>query len=115
LAFSLEVGAWLAGLDDDDFGRVACYLDLLGERHGRLAEPHSRPLQGRLRQLEVPGGRTRRLTYYLGPDQTVVLLTVWRRWRPARQEIKRAAAALRRQPGRRRTERSCDGSPRPLG
>jgi hypothetical protein len=116
LVVTSDVGAWLASLGDDDFGRVAFYLDLLGQRDGRLAEPHSRPLRGRLRWLEVPGRRTtRRITYYLDSDHTVILLTVWRRWRPARQEVKRAVAALRRQPRRARTEGSCDGSPRPLG
>jgi hypothetical protein len=66
LLLTPEVCAWLTALADEDFGRVACYLDLLCERGGRLAEPHSRALRGRLRQLEVPGRRRpRRLTYYL--------------------------------------------------
>jgi hypothetical protein len=116
LVLTSEVGSWLAALTDDDFGQVAFYLDLLCQRDGRLAEPHSRPLRGRLRQLEVPSHRwAQRITFYLDSDHSVVLLTVWRRWRPARQELRRAAAAMRRQPKAGRTERSCDGSPRQLG
>jgi len=30
-----EVRAWLAALGDDDFGRVAFYLDLLRQRQGQ--------------------------------------------------------------------------------
>jgi hypothetical protein len=37
LRFTPEVRAWLVALGDDDFGRVACYLDLL--RQGQLAAP----------------------------------------------------------------------------
>jgi hypothetical protein len=36
LVLSREVKAWLDGLDDEAFGRVACYLDLLCEGDGRL-------------------------------------------------------------------------------
>jgi hypothetical protein len=111
LLLTPEVRAWLAALDDDDFGRVAFYLDLLHQRQGRLAAPHSRCLRGRLRRLEIPGRRrVHRLVYYADGDDTIVLLTVWRRWRGARHERKRAATAMRRrtQGG---PERSGDESP----
>ena len=39
LRFTPEVRAWLAALGDDDFGRVAFYLDLLRQRQGQLAAP----------------------------------------------------------------------------
>jgi hypothetical protein len=35
LRFTPEVRAWLAALGDDDFGRVAFYLDLLRQRQGQ--------------------------------------------------------------------------------
>jgi hypothetical protein len=114
LRFTPEVRAWLAALGDDDFGRVAFYLDLLRQRQGQLAAPHSRCLRGRLRRLEIPGRRrVHRLTYYADGDGTIVLLTVWRRWRGTHHEIKRAASAMRRRrsPNASRTERSCDESP----
>jgi hypothetical protein len=114
LLLTTEVRAWLRALRDDDFGRVAFYLDLLRQRQGQLAAPYSRCLSGRLRQLEIPGHRrVHRLTYYADGDGTIVLLTVWRRWRGTNHELERAATALRRRPSPNasRTERSCDESP----
>jgi hypothetical protein len=114
LLLTPEVRAWLTALGDDDFGRVAFYLDLLQQRQGQLLEPHSRRLQGRLRQLEIPGHRhMHRLTYHADGDGTIVLLTVWRRWRGTHHEIKRAATAMRRRsnPKASRTERSGHESP----
>ena len=122
LLLTPEVRAWLTALGDDDFGRVAFYLDLLRQHQGQLQAPHSRCLSGRLRQLEIPGHRrVHRLTYYADGDGTIVLLTVWHRWHGARHERKRAATALRRrtwpdrEPDHRNTEggteRSGDESP----
>src|SRR5437773_5947408 len=69
LLLTPEVRAWLAALGDDDFGRVAFYLDLLRQRQGQLAAPHSRCLRGRLRRLEISGRRrVHRLTYYADGD-----------------------------------------------
>jgi hypothetical protein len=115
LLLTPEVRAWLAALGDDDFGRVAFHLDLLRQRQGQLEAPHSRCLSGRLRRLEIPGRRrVHRLAYYADGDGTIVLLTVWRRWRGGHHERRRAATALRR----RRSptpagpkEGSCDESP----
>jgi hypothetical protein len=98
LVLTREVKAWLDGLGDEAFGEVACYLDLLGERGDSLGPPHSRRLgrNCRLRQLVVPRGRRGgRLTYWLDGGGTVVVLTVWRWWRPRGWEIARARAALR--------------------
>jgi HTH-type transcriptional regulator / antitoxin HipB len=76
LLLTPEVRAWLAALGDDDFGRVAFHLDLLRQRQGQLEAPHSRCLRGRLRRLEIPGGRrVHRLAYYVDGDGTIVLLT----------------------------------------
>jgi hypothetical protein len=114
LLLTPEVRAWLAALGDDDFGRVAFHLDLLRQRQGLLPEPHSRRLHGRLYQLEIPGyRREHRLAYYADGDGTIVLLTVWRRWRGTHHELERAATAMRRRrsPNASRTERSCDESP----
>jgi hypothetical protein len=114
LLLTPEVRAWLTGLRDDDFGQVAFYLDLLRQRQGQLAAPHSRCLSARLRRLEIPGHRrVHRLTYCADGDGTIVVLTVWRRWRATNHELERAATALRRRPSPKasRTERSCDASP----
>jgi hypothetical protein len=114
LLLTPEVRAWLRALGDDDFGRVAFYLDLLRQRQGQLEAPHSRCLSGRLRRLEIPGHRhMHRLAYYADGDGTIVLLTVWRRWRGTRHELERAATAMRRRPSPNtsRAERSCNASP----
>jgi len=38
-----------------------------------------------------------RVTYYCAEDDgTIVLLTVWRRWRGAHHELERAATTMRR-------------------
>jgi hypothetical protein len=115
LVLTPEVRAWLAALGDDDFGRVAFYLDLLHQRQGQLEAPHSRCLRGRLRRLEIPGHRrVHRLAYYVDRDDTIVLLTVWRRWRGGHHERKRAATAMRRRSSPTPAgpkEGSCDESP----
>jgi hypothetical protein len=114
LVLTPEVRGWLAALGEDDFGRVAFYLDLLRQRRGQLEAPHSHCLRGRLRRLEIPGRRVHRVTYYCADgDDTIVLLTVWRRWRGAHHELERAATAMRRRsrPKASRTERSRDESP----
>jgi hypothetical protein len=109
LLLTPEVRAWLTALGDDDFGRVAFYLDLLRQHQGQLGAPHGRCLSGRLYRLEIPGHRrVHRLAYYADGDGTIVLLTVWRRWRGTHHETKRAATAARRRssPNASRTERS---------
>jgi hypothetical protein len=114
LLLTAEVRAWLTALGDDDFGRVAFYLDLLRQREGQLEAPHSRCLSGGLRQLEIPGHRrVHRLTYHADGDGTIVLLTVWRRWRGTHHELERAATATRRRssPNASRSERSGHESP----
>jgi hypothetical protein len=99
LVLTGEVKAWLDGLDDAAFGRVACYLDLLAERGSRLCPPHSRRLgrNCRLRELLVPRSQRRAysLTYWLDGNGTVLMLTVRRWWRPRGWESRRARAALR--------------------
>jgi hypothetical protein len=121
LVLSAQVKAWLDGLDDEAFGRVACYLDLLAERGGTLGAPLSRRLgRGcRLRELVVPRGRRGddRLTYWLDGSGTVLVLTVGRWWRPRPWETARARAALRqhRQQGPRRRGRRRGGACRPSG
>jgi hypothetical protein len=93
-----EVRRWLASLPDEDFGPVAFYLDVLSARTGELPEPHSRPLGKTVRELHVPVEKVRehRITYCLDGDNTVALLTVRRRLRGRRHELRRAQAAMRR-------------------
>lgn len=46
-----EVVEWFEGLPDDQFGWVEFYIDLLAARGAQLAEPYTRQLQGKLREL----------------------------------------------------------------
>jgi hypothetical protein len=121
LLLSAQVKAWLDGLDDEAFGRVACYLDLLAEHGDGLRPPHSRRLgrNCRLRLLVVPQGRRRgdRLSYWLDGGGTVLVLTVGRWWRPRPWEVARARAALRQHPqqGPRRRDGRHRGACRPSG
>jgi hypothetical protein len=102
LVLTREVNAWLCGLDDATFGRVAYHLDLLTERGVHLGGARSRPLRRGepVRQLTIPDGRrSHRLTYCLDGDGTIVALTVRRWWRPARWELHRARDAIARHHG----------------
>ncbi len=125
LVLSGEVKAWLDSLDDEAFGRVACYLDLLAEHGDGVRPPLSRRLgrNCRLRELVVPRGRGRgrddRLAYWLDGGGTVLVLTVGRCWRPRPWELARARAALRQHrqqgPRRRRSSRRRGGACSPSG
>jgi hypothetical protein len=46
-----EVRFWLAGLSDRDFGRVDFLVGLLAEQAETLAEPYTRHLGGKVREL----------------------------------------------------------------
>jgi hypothetical protein len=115
LVLTPEVRAWLAALGDDDLGRVAFHLDLLRQRRGQLAAPHSRCLRGRLGRLEIPGGqRVHRLTYYVEVTARSCCSRSGRRWRGGHHELERAATALRRRSSPTPAgpkEGSCDESP----
>ncbi|MEU7959635.1 type II toxin-antitoxin system RelE/ParE family toxin [Micromonospora humida] len=46
-----EVRDWLEELPSTDFARAAFYIDLLASRGVLLGEPHTRQLDGKLREL----------------------------------------------------------------
>lgn len=46
-----EVKDWFASLSYDDKTRVVFYIDLLAEKGPLLDEPHTRQLDGKLREL----------------------------------------------------------------
>jgi hypothetical protein len=90
-----EVRLWLAGLDDRDFGRVDFMVGLLAEQPELLAEPYSRHLGGKVRELRFRLLRQQtRVTYWLAPGRRIVLLTVFRKTRGAEvAEVERALQA----------------------
>lgn len=52
-----EVAEWLEHLQDDQFGRVEFYIDLLAARRAQLGEPYTMQLQGKLRELRSTWGQ----------------------------------------------------------
>lgn len=96
----VEVTEWLKTLREEQFDRAEFYIDLLADHGPLLAEPHTRQLRGKLRELRFylgPAGDAVRITYYLAAGRRIVLLTVFRkqgRREPA--EIERAERAMRR-------------------
>lgn len=106
-----EVRAWLEMLDNQDFGRAARYIDLLGDRGPLLDEPYTRQLRGKLRELRFHLGREqRRITYFITEGRRIILLTVFRKTaRHERAEIDRAEAAMNRCVAERHTVEDDDG------
>lgn len=93
-----EVQAWLEELPTAMFVRAAFYIDLLGEQGPLLGEPHTKQLDGKLRELRFYLDRDAvRVTYWIAPERRIVLLTWFRktRWRK-RREVGRAKQALAR-------------------
>jgi hypothetical protein len=93
-----EVEEWILSLDDDRFGQVERYIDLLADQGVHLGEPFTRQLRGKLRELRFYLGRQQtRITYYVASGRRVVLLTVFTKTRQReRAEIERAWQAMQR-------------------
>ncbi|GAA4212746.1 hypothetical protein GCM10023074_63080 [Microbispora amethystogenes] len=68
---------------------------MLASQATTLGEPYSRHLGGKVRELRfVLDGNAIRITYWLAPDQRIVLLTVFRKTRQREDaEIERARQA----------------------
>ncbi len=61
-----EVRDWLDELSTAHFATSAFYFDLLVEQGPLLAEPYTRQLEGKLRELRFRlGGRAVRVTYWI--------------------------------------------------
>jgi hypothetical protein len=93
-----EVRDWLEGLSTKHFAHAAFYVDLLAEQGALLGEPHTRQLDGPLRELRFHLERQEiRVTYWIASDRRIILLTVFRksRMREAR-EVARARRAFER-------------------
>ncbi|MFC7306305.1 type II toxin-antitoxin system RelE/ParE family toxin [Streptomyces monticola] len=90
-----EVRQWLALLTDAHYDKVERAADMLAERPMTLGEPYSRHLGGKVRELRFTmAGSTVRITYWLAPQQRIVLLTVFRKTRMREDaEVHRAQQA----------------------
>jgi hypothetical protein len=93
-----EVRNWLEGLSTAEFARAAFYVDLLADRGPLLGEPHTRQLDGKLRELRFHLEREAiRLTCWITSERRIILLTVFRKTRMREsREVERARRALER-------------------
>lgn len=75
-----EVRGWLESLPAKHFLKVDEYVGLLAESAATLGEPYARHLGDGVRELRPTlDGAAIRITYWLCPNRTVVLLTVFRK------------------------------------
>lgn len=93
-----EVREWLRSLDERAVNHVAFYIDLLAERGPLLDEPHTRQLDGKLRELRFwLGDRPTRISYWIATGRRIILLTVWHKTKMRETaEVERARRAMRR-------------------
>jgi len=93
-----EVRDWYLALDEDGQARVRFHIDRLAELGVGLDQPHTRQLDGKLRELRFYlGGRPTRVTYWIAPGRRIILLTVFvKTHRREGAEIKRAQEAMDR-------------------
>ncbi|MHC5905258.1 type II toxin-antitoxin system RelE/ParE family toxin [Streptomyces sp. S6] len=90
-----EVRQWLALLSDQQYDKAERAADMLAAQPTTLGEPYSRHLGGKLRELRFTvDGNAVRITYWLAPEQRIVLLTVFRKTRQREDaEVERAQQA----------------------
>jgi len=93
-----EVRDWFLGLSEEAQARVRFHIDRLAEQGPLLGEPHTRQLDGKLRELRFYlAGRPVRVSYWIGSGRRIVLLTVFQKTRrQERAEIRRAREAMER-------------------
>ncbi|MET9964617.1 type II toxin-antitoxin system RelE/ParE family toxin [Streptomyces sp. NPDC006356] len=90
-----EVRSWLASLPPQHYRQAEEKAELLVRSPTTLGEPHSRNQWEGVRELRfILGGCAMRVTYWLAPDQRIILLTVFRKTRMREEaEVKRAKPA----------------------
>lgn len=77
-----EVRDWLEALPAKHFLKIDEYVGLLAEHAAALGEPYARYLGDGVRELRPTlDGAAIRITYWLTPNRTAVLLTVFRKTR----------------------------------
>ncbi|MFF6810136.1 type II toxin-antitoxin system RelE/ParE family toxin [Streptomyces sp. NPDC012403] len=90
-----EVRDWLEALPAKHFLKIDEYVGLLAEHAAELGEPYARYLGDGVRELHpTRDGASIRLTYWLTPNRTAILLTVFRKTRMREDaEVRRAKLA----------------------
>jgi hypothetical protein len=93
-----DVRDWYLAPDEDQRGRVDFHIDRLAQKGPLLDEPHTKQLDGKLRELRFYlGSRPTRVTYWIASGRRIVLLTVFEKTkRQERRQIERAGRAMDR-------------------
>lgn len=93
-----EVRDWFLALDEGAQARARFHIDRLADVGPLLDEPHTRQLDGKLRELRFYlDGRPVRVTYWIASGRRIILLTVFAKTqRRERAEVERANRALER-------------------
>lgn len=93
-----RVRDWYLALDDEQQGRVDFHIDRLSQKGPLLDEPHTKQLDGKLRELRFYlAGRPTRITYWIAPGRRIILLTVFAKTkRQERRQVARARSAMAR-------------------
>ncbi|MFD7643281.1 type II toxin-antitoxin system RelE/ParE family toxin [Kitasatospora sp. NPDC059795] len=77
-----DIREWLSALPARLYAKAEEAVDVLAERPTTLGEPYSRHLGGPVRELRFGlAGAATRVTYWLAPEQRIVLLTVFSKTR----------------------------------
>jgi hypothetical protein len=93
-----EIRDWYLSLEDTEAERARFHIDRLAELGPLLDEPHTRQLDGKLRELRFYlAGRPTRITYWIASGRRIILLTVFAKTRRLeRTEVGRAKRAMER-------------------
>ena len=93
-----EVRDWFRSLDTASQARARFHVDRLAEVGPMLDEPHTRQLDGKLRELRFfLDGRATRVTHWIASGRRIVLLTVFvKTQRRERAEVERAKRTMLR-------------------
>lgn len=93
-----EVRDWYRSLDENAQGRVDFHIDRLENEGPLLDEPHTKQLDGKLRELRFYlDKKATRVTYWIAPGRRIILLTVFVKSRQQeRRHVERARKAMQR-------------------
>lgn len=91
-----EVRDWYLALEEEERARVRFHIDRLAELGPLLDEPHTKQLDGKLREVRFFLEGPTRITYWIAPGRRIILLTVFVKTRQReRSEVDRARRALK--------------------
>ncbi|CAB4810935.1 unannotated protein [freshwater metagenome] len=91
-----EVRDWYMALTEEQQARVRFHIDRLTQLGPLLDEPHTKQLNGKLRELRFYlNSRPTRITYWIASGRRIILLTTFVKTRQReRHEVDRAGRAM---------------------